>query len=1167
MKKLATGIFCAFLAVAMLLSFAPVATAANSFRKEVVKSRLNFDIADGESVTAIVIFEGDSATEMVDKGFRKTLETARKTVASRQASIKSAIVKNNKAEVVYSYDTLLNGVSVKTTYGNLKKIEQLKGVSKVYLANKYSVPTAKVAPKAYLAAEIMGTSPHSEFGGKGTVIAVIDTSFNKDHEALAYYDGIEEAITASDVAAAQNELNGKGTYLSKKIPFAYDYSDDDTDVYSTAQHGTAVAAIAAGNNGRDYYGTAPNAQVLGMKVFPDDGSGTDSSIYFAALEDAYILGADVINLSLGAQNGFTFDFDLETEVYGNIYATLREKGVAVVCAAGNEYSNAYLNNNSAYLLGFEGVTIDYTDYGVVGTPSTYADAMSVASIENVSYLANVLSVVTADGVVYYEFVDSFDPSINTGTSFFESFVGKTVEYVMVPGVGNAADFAGLNLAGKIAVVKRGEINFSEKLENAAKAGAAAMICYNNEEGVISMQLDEFPIPAVSVTMEVGAVLEAAADKKITVEAEMKIVDNNMAFTMSDFSSWGCTPDLKLKPQVSGVGGMVTCADSLTNNGYIAMSGTSMAAPTVAGLIATYISEMPSDFVVERKNAGEFVDYVEDSIYSYAYVNTVDYGDGYIVPYSPRKQGSGVANLNFYTEDFVYIKSPIANLGDDPEKKGVFTYTTKLIGVPGKVVTLGDYMVLSDYIVDASEYGYGVYTDLSSEYIPGATVTTDKESYTLDSNGEATVTITVTLDAESKAYLEQYPNGAFVEGYVYFDIGGKLTELHATFMGYYGDWTQAPAMETYDWSDYVDALAFLANNIADEETGATYLEMGYTPNDMLENNVGINEGYTAYWEYDEASDSYYPAINYYLGANAYDYMEFDASNMAFSTPLSDGDGYYSEMFLIYPSLLRNVRHIIMTVSDAATGEVYFVDDTEYAIKNYYDYDTGLYGQYSLFYWEGTYLGEDGEYHYVPNGTVVDVKFETQLDYPGAPLKTEREYQVLVDYSAPNAAVQWDAKESILSVKADDDHKLAAVIAYTYDAENDIYESVQLWAIDEKSFEASVDLAGIDFAKLGTDTLYVDVEDYAGNYQTFEINVSDDYARMIGDVNDDGVINAMDAALVLQADVKLINLKSYDAIAANVNGDEKGTVNAADASLILQYDVKLITENFGYVTVAE
>lgn len=1152
MKKFMTRTLSCVLTLALLFSLAPMAFAASKPVKQEFTSRLNFDIADSKTVTAIVVLEGESGTQMVKKGLVKDMLTARKKVASKQATVKKAITQSG-AKLLYTYDTLLNGFSVRTTYGQLKDIEKMDGVSKVYLANSYSIPKTEYVPKANLAAETMGTTDIRK-GGAGTVISIIDSSFNVNHEAFTYEDGLEPKLTKTDVESKLGSLNGKGVYATKKFPFVYDYYDGDTNVYSDFDHGTAVAGIAAGNNGNDYYGTAPNAQLLGMKVFPDDGSGTDSGVYFAALEDSYLLGADVINMSLGAQNGFSYDYELETEVFGNIYKTLRDAGIFVICAAGNEYSNAFSNYAPCPLFGFEGVTVDYNDYGVVGNPSTYVDAISIGSAENSAYLADVLSV---DGS-YFEFVDS---SVEPEDNFLAKFYGQTLSFVVIPGVGNVADFEGIDVTGKVAVIKRGSIDFSKKLENAANAGAIAMICYNNEEGIISMQISEFPVPAISVTQAAGAILTGETSGKIKVEPEKVLMGNENGSLMSDFSSWGCTPDLQLKPQISGIGGMVTCADCTTTDGYLAMSGTSMAAPTVSGLIATLIEDR-CDYMARDEY---FVDTVMDLLYSYAFV--IADSEGY--PYSPRKQGSGVASLKEINSlDFnAYLDGAIANLGDDPDCKGVYTYTTTITGIPETTIELSDYYILTDYTVDLTEQGYGVYTQLASDYVPGATITTDKEIYTVGANGKVEITFTITLDAEAKEYLSVFPNGAFVEGFAYLNVNGKMSELHLTFMGFYGDWTKGPAFETYDWGDVVDIMYFLENTIADDENNLTYAELGYTPYDMVDMNVGFNEAYTAYWEYIEDYDSYYPTPYYYLGANPYISAPFDPDAMAFSTTMTDADYMYSEMFLIYPSLLRNVRHIIMTVSDAETGEVYMVDDTEYATKNYYDYDLGAYSQYSIFYWDGTYVGEDGEIYFVPSGTVVDVTFQTQLDYEGAELKTEREYQITVDYEAPTATVSYDAEANTVTVSAYDNHYLSSFYLYYIDAEKEEYITVDLIAPDAKPDELytyTFNLADYDLK--GVSQLYVDVEDYATNGMSFGFSLGDDYdSRLKGDVNNDGKVGALDASLILQYDAMLIELNDICTLASDVNKD--GKVGPLDASLILQYDAMLLNYEFGYVTLGE
>lgn len=85
---------------------------------------------------------------------------------------------------------------------------------------------------------------------------------------------------------------------------------------------------------------------------------------------------------------------------------------------------------------------------------------------------------------------------------------------MVPGLGEEADYEGLDVTGKIAVVSRGTINFGAKAENAAKAGAVACIIYDNVNGaIINAALESFFIPTVTVTKIAGAKLAAAPRRR------------------------------------------------------------------------------------------------------------------------------------------------------------------------------------------------------------------------------------------------------------------------------------------------------------------------------------------------------------------------------------------------------------------------------------------------------------------------------------------------------------------------------------------------------------------------------------------------------------------------------------------------------------------------------
>jgi len=62
-------------------------------------------------------------------------------------------------------------------------------------------------------------------------------------------------------------------------------------------------------------------------------------------------------------------------------------------------------------------------------------------------------------------------------------------------------------------------------------------------------------------------------------------------------------------------------------------------------------------------------------------------------------------------------------------------------------------------------------------------------------------------------------------------------------------------------------------------------------------------------------------------------------------------------------------------------------------------------------------------------------------------------------------------------------------------------------------------------------------------------------LYGDADGNGVVNSIDAMVVLQYDVELIGEEEIDLLAADVDGN--GVVNSIDAMLILQYDVELIT----------
>ena len=203
-------------------------------------------------------------------------------------------------------------------------------------------------------------------------------------------------------------------------------------------------------------------------------------------------------------------------------------------------------------------------------------ATVVASQENVSLMCNYL---TVDGEEI--------PFSDVAAYPFTDLAGETLTYVMVPGYGSQEDYEGLDVAGKVAVISRGELAFTDKQQYAYDAGAIACVVYDNVEGsTISMQ-DAGLLPNVFVSKAAGELL---ADKAVngqgtlTVQPadDMIVTSSALAGQMSDFSSWGVTPDLQLVPDITAPGGNIySTRDSGT---YGTMSGTSMSAPHILSLI-------------------------------------------------------------------------------------------------------------------------------------------------------------------------------------------------------------------------------------------------------------------------------------------------------------------------------------------------------------------------------------------------------------------------------------------------------------------------------------------------------------------------------------------------------------------------------------------------------
>ena len=307
------------------------------------------------------------------------------------AALETAIAHIEGAELLWSYDTFLSGAAVDAAPQALSALRALPGVTDVRSARSYDAPLSSSKGGDALPSsdglKLMGADTLWEqgFTGDGTVIAVLDTGLLVSHEAFAN-DSLMSSPTLSKADVAAYAAKGKtaGQYISQRIPFAYDYYDRDSSVTTTNGHGTHVTALAAGyaleeDGSVRFRGGAPGAQILSMKIFPNGaGGGTDDSIVLRALEDAWNLGADVVNISISTGAGFSQDQALDG-VYCRAFAQMAESGVIICCAAGNENTASVAKSWLPHL-----PTAAYTDYGSNCAPASYLGSVAIgsASLEN-----------------------------------------------------------------------------------------------------------------------------------------------------------------------------------------------------------------------------------------------------------------------------------------------------------------------------------------------------------------------------------------------------------------------------------------------------------------------------------------------------------------------------------------------------------------------------------------------------------------------------------------------------------------------------------------------------------------------------------------------------------------------------------------------------------------
>ena len=366
--------------------------------------------------------------------------------------------------------------------------------------------------------------------------------------------GIKIAVIDTGVDFNHPDLFGWGP--DGKVIGGHNFIEENQLPMDTNGHGTKVAGIIAADG--NTLGVAHKAKILAYKV-SEDGEGVSSELITKAIEKAIEDKADIINISLGVNKTNSKIDSAVNHAWDN--------GIFVVTAAGN----------------------DGPELKTIGSPGRNFESITVGATYN-NMTSSLIAILEIDETQY-----TVIPMV--GSSKTQEPI---IEKIVFGGFGKNSDLENLDVKDAILIVERGSdiegelLFFSIKEMNAAKAGAKALIVYNNQPGIFLGELiHEFSepgyvpqIPVVSIDREEGLEIIKTIEKK---SLGIMNLFYNPDF-IAHFSSRGPVSPFYIKPDIVAPGAYINTTQ--INSSYNFTSGTSFAAPHVSGAAALLLQKNP-----------------------------------------------------------------------------------------------------------------------------------------------------------------------------------------------------------------------------------------------------------------------------------------------------------------------------------------------------------------------------------------------------------------------------------------------------------------------------------------------------------------------------------------------------------------------------------------------
>ncbi|MCE3010674.1 MAG: S8 family serine peptidase [Proteobacteria bacterium] len=520
------------------------------------------------------------------------LQIAPEELAKLEIEQKDALVKlkdlSSEIRVLYTYKMVLNGFAIVAPIELADKIRALVNVAYVESEGNFSRPKTvatlgqgfKLTEKNsvnFIGADAFHTAG---FKGQGMKVGIIDTGIDFTHSMFqgpGTEDAFKEVNPDQETPFFPNKkvvggIDLVGTQFDAGSPnFVNRVPQPDLNPIDEGGHGTHVAGTVAGigDDVETYSGVAPEALLYAIKVFGADGSTGDGTV-IAALEYAADPNKDgklddqldVVNLSLGSS------FGAPHILYGEAMGRLSRAGTAVIAAAGNSGDTPY----------------------IVGSPSVAEDALSVAAgIDHTSHNWQFDAVELNLGTQGSVLVEAVEGPISQPVRDAGAVTGALVDIGLADV--DLSEAQRTALKGQVALIARGKVAFADKLKRAFEAGAVGAIVTNNAPGdAFAMGGNgQFPIPAIMVTQAIGDQVRLKMQTEtvsVNFQSSEKIERPALIDTITGFSSRGPRSlDALIKPEITAPGSQIISAAMGGGHKGVKLSGTSMATPHMAGVMA------------------------------------------------------------------------------------------------------------------------------------------------------------------------------------------------------------------------------------------------------------------------------------------------------------------------------------------------------------------------------------------------------------------------------------------------------------------------------------------------------------------------------------------------------------------------------------------------------